>query len=124
MDLAADGLDHLAVLPPPPLPKGCRPRVVAVLGVRRDTCLVRAAVLQAWDLGHGRPRDLIIGVAAPGPGFRAHAWLDGDPPAATDGLDEFTRRPPLPRRASSERRSARAGGPQPVQQEGKVGPGS
>ena len=131
--LAVDGLDQLAVLPPPPLPSGCRRRVVAVLGLRRDTCLVRSAVLQEWDLDHGRPRDLIIGVTAPGPGFRAHAWLDGDPPAATDGLDEFTRRPPRARvdqreverarSADDVRPSARAGVPQPVQQEGKVVPG-
>ena len=121
-DLAADGLDRLTVLPPPPLPHGCRRRVVVVMGMRRDTCLVRAAVLQAWDLHHGRPRDLIIGVTAPGPGFRAHAWLDGDPPAATDGLDEFTRRPP--RQADEAGSSARAGLAQAVQQEGKVGPGS
>ncbi len=122
-DLAAGGLDDLVVLPPPFLPNGCRRRVTRVLRWRGDTCLVRAAVLQAWDLDHGRPRDLIIGVSAPGPGFRAHAWLDGDPPAATDGLDEFTRRPP--RRPGDEARpSAGAGGSQPVQQEGKVGPGS
>lgn len=136
-DLKADGLDHLVVLPPPALPHACRRRVVDVLRVRRDTCLVRSAVLQEWDLAHGRPRDLIIGVSPPGPGFRAHAWLDGDPPAATDGLDEFTRRPPRPRPghessasppggppAGDERPSAHAGGRQPVQQEGKVGPGS
>ena len=133
-DLSAAGLDRLVVLPPPALPSGCRRRVVAVLGLRRDTCLVRSAVLQEWDVEHGRPRDLIIGVSAPGPGFRAHAWLDGDPPEATDGLDEFTRRPPRPRPAPARRKpwprrvasvlSARAGRPQPVQQEGKVGPGS
>ena len=145
-DLATGSLDHLAVLPPPPLPGACRPRVVKVLGLRRDTCLVRAAVLQEWDLVHGRPRDLVIGVTAPGSGFQAHAWLDGDPPAATGGFDEFTRRPPRARAApqsgehmaggapqtgghsarpaSGLRRSARAGRPQPVKQEGKVGPGS
>ena len=120
-DLAADGLDRLTVRSPPPLPSGCRPRVVAVLGMRRDTCLVRASVLQAWDLAHGKPRDLIIGVTAPGPGFRAHAWLDGDPPAATDGLDEFTRRPP--RRADEAQSSARAGRAQEVHQDRKIGPG-
>ncbi len=131
-DLARDGLDHLAVLPPPLLPNACRRRVVAVLRVRRDTCLVRSAVLQVWDVEHGRPQDLIIGVTAPGPEFKAHAWLDGDPPAATAGFDEFTRRPaparlsptPAVRAPSGGNRSALAGRPQPVQQEGKVGPGS
>lgn len=121
-DLAAAGLDQLTVLPPPPLPSGCRRRVVAVLGLRKDSCLVRAAVLQQWDLGQGRPRDLIIGVTAPGPGFRAHAWLEGDPPAATDGLDEFTRRPPRP--ALDVSPLSGAGRSQALQQEGKVGPGS
>lgn len=132
-DLTLDGLDHLAVLPPPPLPGACRPRVVTVLRMRRDSCLVRSAVLQVWDVEHGRQRDLIIGVTAPGPGFKAHAWLDGDPPAATAGFDEFTRRPPPAARLSPTHtvrppsggnRSALAGRPQPVQQEGKVDPGS
>lgn len=105
-----------------------------VLGLRRDTCLVRSAVLQEWDLVHGRPRDLVIGVTAPGPGFKAHAWLDGDPPAARAGFDEFTRRPPRTPTgqgaeheappASDARPSAAAGGTEPVQQERKVGPGS
>lgn len=128
-DLAAGDLDHLAVLQPPPLPGACRARVMAVLGLRRDTCLIRAAVLQEWDAGQGRPRDLIIGVSAPGPGFRAHAWLDGDPEGADDGLDEFTRRPYRARAAPggghrTTRPSPGASRPQPVQQEGKVGPGS
>ena len=59
-------------------------------GLRRvgESCLVNAIVLQAWETAHGRRRDLVVGVTGPD-GFRAHAWLDGDPlPAADDaGLD-------------------------------------
>ncbi len=93
-DLAIVGLDGLEVAPPPALPRGCRRWVVAVLRARQDTCLVRSVVLQAWDAAHGRPRDLIIGVTAPGRDFQAHAWLDGEPERASAGFSEFTRRPP------------------------------
>lgn len=61
---------------------------------RSEKCLVRSLVLQAWDVAHGRPRDLLIGVTAPGAEFRAHAWLDGDCPSASAGFEEITRRPP------------------------------
>jgi len=53
---------------------------------------VRASVLQAWDAAHGHPRDLIIGVTAPAAGFRAHAWLDGEP--AGEEFEELLRRSP------------------------------
>lgn len=50
----------------------------------RESCLVNAIVLQAWEAAHGRRRDLVVGVTGPN-GFRAHAWLEGDPvPAADD----------------------------------------
>ena len=68
--------------------------VLAVLNRRSDTCLVRATVLQAWAAAHGRPRDIIIGVTSPKEGFRAHAWLDGDPPCHDEGFLELTRRSP------------------------------
>jgi hypothetical protein len=58
----------------------------AVLRRGGYTCLVRAAVRQAWDAAHGRPRDLIIGVNSPADDFQAHAWLDGDP---AEGFREF-----------------------------------
>ena len=51
----------------------------AVLRRRGDTCLVRAIVAQTWEAAHGRRRDVIIGVTAPGE-FRAHAWLDDERP--------------------------------------------
>ena len=58
------------------------------------TCLERATVLQAWDAAHDRPRELIIGVTSPRKGFRAHAWLEGDPPCHEEGFTELLRRPP------------------------------
>jgi len=66
---------------------------MAVFVRRPYTCLVRAAVRQAWDAAHGRRRDLIIGVRSPGADFQAHAWLDGDPPCHEDGFTELLRRP-------------------------------
>lgn len=65
----------------------------AVLRRRSDTCLVRATVRQAWHAAHGVHRDLVIGVTAPGRGFQAHAWLDGDPPCHSEGFHELLRRP-------------------------------
>ena len=52
--------------------------VGAVVARRRASCLEAALVAQAWARAHGRPRDVIVGVTAPGKGFAAHAWLDGD----------------------------------------------
>ncbi len=92
-DLAADRLDDLVVAMPPPLPESDRRWVAALLRVRRQTCLVRSAVLQAWDASHGRQRDLVIGVTAPSDGFRAHAWLEGDPASSSRGFSELSRRP-------------------------------
>lgn len=88
---AAGGRLDGAALPPVPA-DGSRRGVAAVLRRRSDTCLVRASVLQAWDAAHGHPRDLIIGVTAPAAGFRAHAWLDGEP--AGEEFEELLRRSP------------------------------
>ncbi|MBW3557091.1 MAG: lasso peptide biosynthesis protein [Actinobacteria bacterium] len=125
-DLDAGGIDHLVVPPPPPLPRGCRRWVAAVLASRGDTCLVRSAVLQTWDAAHGRPRDLVIGVTAPGEGFKAHAWLDGEPAEASAGYTEVSRRPPPgpapPAGAGNGSPSAGGSGHQPLDQTGKVGP--
>lgn len=92
--IAVGGLDGFEVAPPPRLPDSARSTVELVLTVTGASCLPRSAVLQAWDLAHGRARDLIIGVTSPARGFRAHAWLEGD-----DGASEFTelsRRPACP----------------------------
>jgi Transglutaminase-like superfamily len=87
--LAARGLDAaLAPPPPPPLPMEAERGVRGALRRQRGSCLVNAIVLQAWEAAHGLRRDLVVGVTGP-EGFRAHAWLQGDPlPAADDaGLD-------------------------------------
>jgi Transglutaminase-like superfamily len=87
--LAARGLDAaLGPPPPPPLPIEAERGVRGALRRLRGTCLVNAIVLQAWEAAHGLRRDLVVGVTGP-EGFRAHAWLQGDPlPAADDaGLD-------------------------------------
>jgi hypothetical protein len=85
--LAAEGLEAALAPPAPPrLPPGAERGVQAVLRRRGESCLVRAIVLQAWEAAHGRRRDLIVGVTDPA-GFRAHAWLEGDPLHADAGLD-------------------------------------
>lgn len=75
------------------LPAGAKRGVLAVLARRRERCLVRATVLQGWEAAHGRLGDMVIGVTAPSRGFRAHAWLDGDPPCCSAEFVELTRRP-------------------------------
>ncbi|MGI9120959.1 MAG: lasso peptide biosynthesis protein [Acidimicrobiales bacterium] len=92
--LARGRLDDLVVIAPPALPPADRRWVSALLRIRGDTCLVRSAVLQEWDAAHGWHRDLIIGVTSPTEGFRAHAWLDGEPARLSAGFQELTRRPP------------------------------
>lgn len=77
---------------PPAVSAHATHAVLGVLHRRRATCLVRALVRQRWDASQGKPRDLIIGVIPPSRGFRAHAWLDGDPPCHHDGFTELLRR--------------------------------
>jgi Transglutaminase-like superfamily len=94
--LRRDQLDvALADLPPlPSLPDHAERGVTAVLARRGDTCLVRAIVRQRWDAAHGRPRELVIGVAPRGGGdLRAHAWLEGEPPHPGEDFRELLRRP-------------------------------
>jgi len=69
-----------------------RRAVLAVLRARGASCLQRSVVLQRFDAAAGRRRALILAVSPPGDGFRAHAWLDGDPEPDT-GLHEIARRP-------------------------------
>ncbi|MBW3575176.1 MAG: lasso peptide biosynthesis B2 protein [Actinobacteria bacterium] len=123
-DLDGGGLEQLVVPPPPPLPRGCRRWVAAVLRSRGDTCLVRSAVLQAWDAAHGRPRDLIIGVTAPRDGFKAHAWLEGDPAEASAGYTEVSRRVPpgAPPAADSPGRSGGGSGHELLDEPRKIVP--
>jgi hypothetical protein len=92
--LKRDQLDTvIAELPRVPrVPESAQRGVHAVLRRRDDTCLVRAIVRQAWDIGHGVPSQLVIGVTAPAAGMRAHAWIDGDAMPAGAPYTEITRR--------------------------------
>ncbi len=128
-DLAGHGLDELVVTPPPPLPEGSRRWASASLKASRQTCLVRSMVLQAWDASHGRRRDLVIGVTSPRQGFRAHAWLEGDPVRTSRGFSELSRRPapgsPESQRLGTSQAEGGSGGDgcsQTVEEERKVGP--
>lgn len=90
--LVAKGLDAaLAPPPPPPLPAEAKRGVRGALRRQGESCLVNSIVLQAWEASHGRRRDLVVGITGPD-GFRAHAWLQGDPvPTADDaGVDAST----------------------------------
>jgi hypothetical protein len=80
---------------PPRLPVRAERGVTAMLARRQVACLIHAAVWQAWLSAQGAPRDLIIGVTAPGPTFRAHAWLDGDPPCHAQHYHVLLRRAPV-----------------------------
>ena len=97
--LRSGGLDAaIAPAAPPLLPPEAVRGVHAVLRRRGETCLVRSIVMQAWLAAHGEARDLIVGVADPGDAFKAHAWLDGEPPHAEGPFHELLRRPaPKPR---------------------------
>jgi len=91
--LAEGGLDALALPRPPELPRGTGRTVERAIRIASRNCLVRAAVRQAWHAARGRERAIVIGVTAPSRGFRAHAWLEGDPPSASRGFREIARRP-------------------------------
>lgn len=90
---AATGIPGPADLPPvrAPGPRGA-PGVAGVLRLPGLSCLVRATVRQAWLAAQGERRDLVLGVMGAGRDFRAHAWLDGDPPADHEGYRELARR--------------------------------
>lgn len=96
--LATDGtapdVTALRLPAPPRLPEGAVRGVLSACHRTGATCLPRSLVRQRWELAQGRPRDLVIGVTAPSSGFRAHAWLAGDPEDAQDEFTELTRRPP------------------------------
>lgn len=81
------------VSPPPSLPATAVRAVRATLRARRASCLEAAIVLQRWHASHDRPLDLVIGVSAPGPGFHAHAWLEGEDPRPLERFTEILRRP-------------------------------
>jgi hypothetical protein len=91
--LAHGRFDSLILPPVPRLPSEAKGAVQLALRLGSRNCLVQSAIRQAWYAAHGRAVDLVIGVTAPGEGFRAHAWLESDPPAAGDGYEELARRP-------------------------------
>lgn len=89
--LSAGGLHALDLPAAPQLAGAGAHGVEAVLARRRETCLIVAAVRQAWLAGQGERRDLVVGTAGAGLALRAHAWLEGDPPAISAGYQELTR---------------------------------
>ncbi len=86
------GLGQVELPAPPDVPDGAVRGVRAVLRRSGARCLVRSTVLQRWEAAQGRPRDLVVGVTKPSEEFKAHAWLDGDPPCHSEGFVELTRR--------------------------------
>lgn len=89
--LRSGRLSDVDVTAPPTTRPVDRRAVLAALRATGASCLERSVVLQRFDAAAGRPRALIIAVSRPGGGFRAHAWLDGDPEPGT-GLHEILRR--------------------------------
>jgi hypothetical protein len=78
-------------VPPAPHPDArSTPVVMAVLDRLPVRCLVTSLVLQRWWSGLGVDRDLVVGVRTD-TGFRAHAWLAGDPQG--EGWHELRRLP-------------------------------
>jgi hypothetical protein len=64
--------------------------VHAVLRRKPASCLERALVLQSWHSAHGRPQDVVIGIAGARSEFRAHAWLVEEPQEGS-GFRELAR---------------------------------
>jgi hypothetical protein len=77
--LRRSGIGELRLPTPPRVPDEAIGGVRAVLRRRPASCLERALVLQRWHAAHGRPQDVVIGVARTDGAFLAHAWLDGQP---------------------------------------------
>lgn len=78
-DLVGEDVRRVRVAAPPAVAAGGTRAVIArVLARTGATCLQRSLILQAWDRAHGTHRAVVVGVTAPGPQFRAHAWIDGD----------------------------------------------
>lgn len=84
-------LDDVALAPPPHLPADAVRGVRALLARRPHSCLEGALVQQRWLAAYGDPRDVVIGVVAPGEAFGAHAWIEGDPAASADPFIELRR---------------------------------
>lgn len=89
--LTRRALDDVALVSPPRLPPDAVRGVRALLTRRPHSCLEGALVQQRWLAAYGEPRDVVIGVVAPGEAFGAHAWIDGDPAAAAEPFLELRR---------------------------------
>jgi hypothetical protein len=87
------GIEAVRLRPPPSLPPEAEIGVRAAFRLWSQPCLIYAAVRQEWLAARGCYRDIVIGVTAPNDNFRAHAWLDGDPPCHSEGFEELVRRP-------------------------------
>jgi hypothetical protein len=91
--LRRQGMDRLDLPAPPAVPESAVCGVLAALRRRPTSCLERALVLQRWYAAHGRPRDVVIGVAGSSRDFRAHAWLEGDVDEPEQTYRELSRVP-------------------------------
>lgn len=86
-------IEGVRVPAPPPLSEAEVRGVLAVLRRRPNTCLERSLVLQRWVARFDRAPDIVVGVASPSDGFRAHAWLEGEPDNADGQFHELMRLP-------------------------------
>jgi transglutaminase superfamily protein len=86
-------LREVRVPAPPALPEHAARGVFAALRRVEPSCLERSLVLQRWMASHGDPREVVVGVSAPG-AFRAHAWLAGEHPPEGAGFAELMRLAP------------------------------
>ncbi len=87
-------ITSVQLLAPPALGHGGVGGVRRALRFRWVTCLERSLVLQAWEVAHGRSRDVVIGVTPPQSGFKAHAWLSDDVERGHDDFEELMRLAP------------------------------
>jgi hypothetical protein len=92
-DLQQQPLRAVRVPAPPTLPEHAARGVFVALRRVDPSCLERSLVLQRWMASQGDPREVVVGVSAPG-AFRAHAWLAGEQPPAGAGFAELMRLAP------------------------------
>jgi hypothetical protein len=79
-------------LRPPRTPRAER-GVHGLLRRAQASCLERALVLQRWEAGQGRSREVVIGVHGASRDMLAHAWLDGDGDQLAPAYAELMRVP-------------------------------
>ncbi|BCJ62920.1 lasso peptide biosynthesis B2 protein [Micromonospora endophytica] len=91
--LRVGNLEQVCLSGPPSDADGQHRVLLSALGRCRANCLERALVRQRWYGAQRIPRTIVIGVTAPGAGFAAHAWLDGDDDRESATMVELLRRP-------------------------------